>query len=66
MRVTLAGTPSNGEIEPELAISYKQVRLLMEGLKHYSSHKILDAQFVLSTRCVEIKDGAEIERKDNQ
>jgi len=42
-------------VEPEVAISCSQARLLMEGGGHQHTHKIFDPKFALPTRCVEIK-----------
>ena len=37
-------------MEPELAIFYNQARLLVVGLGHHPSHKIIDLQSVLPAR----------------
>lgn len=42
-------------MEPELAISCNQAGLPVEGLGHQPSHKTLDPQFVLPTRCAGVK-----------
>ena len=53
--MTLSKTPSNEDMEPELAIFSNQRKLLMEGLEHKPSHKTLDAQYPLPTRGAGIK-----------
>lgn len=58
MRATLAQTPSNGNIEPEPAISSNQTRYPIEGFGWETSHKIFNLQFV-HTRCARVKKGVE-------
>ena len=55
-----------GDIEPESAITSNEASLPMEGLEHQPSHKILDPQFILPTRCVGLKRGAEFEGRANE
>lgn len=45
------------DMEPELAIFCKQVRLLEEDLGHQLSHKAFDLQFLLPSRCVGLDKG---------
>ena len=55
------------DLEPELeSISYNQKHFPIEELGHQCSHKTFDPQFVLSTSCVGVKDGAELEGRANQ
>jgi hypothetical protein len=44
-----------GNMEPENTISSNQKRLPTEELGHQSSHKTFDPQFILSSRCAEVK-----------
>jgi hypothetical protein len=53
-------------MNPKLVISCNQARLPMEGLGHKLSHKTLDPQFVLPTRCAGVKEGTEFEGRANQ
>jgi hypothetical protein len=53
-------------MESELAIFCIKARLPLEGLGQQTSHKTLETQFPLPTRCAELKDGAEFEDRSNQ
>ena len=55
MRMSPAKTPSNGDMKQEMAIYCNQARLPMEGVGHQPSHKTLDPQFVMPTRCAVVK-----------
>ena len=54
-RVTLGKTPSNGDMEPETAISSKQARLPVVGLGNQLTHKNVELEFLLPIRCTVIK-----------
>lgn len=66
MKVTLAETSSNGEIDPELPIFYNQARLLLEAFRHQFSHKIFDLQFFPIYKLCREKDKTEFEGRANQ
>ena len=53
--VTLAKTPSSGDMEPELGISCNQARLPVEAQAHQPSHKTFALQFVLPVDCAGVK-----------
>lgn len=53
-------------MDPKLTVSYNQRRLPMEGLVPQPSCTIVKPQFVLPTRCSEVKDGTELEGRANQ
>jgi hypothetical protein len=55
VRVTLATTPSNGDLGPEQALSRNQATLPVEGLGQQPSHKTFKVQYVLPTRCAGVK-----------
>ena len=53
-----------GDVVFGFATSYKQVRLPIEGLGQLS-HKTLNPQYLLATRCTWVKDGTEFEGRTN-
>jgi hypothetical protein len=55
MRVTLAKIRSDGNMEPESAISYNHARLPVEGLEHQPSHGTVNLQFFMPTRYAHVK-----------
>ena len=55
IRVTLAKTHSSTGYEPEMATSYNQARLPMEGWGHRLSHTTFNTQVFLPIRCAGIK-----------
>ena len=54
-----------GDIEPELAISCIQKRFPMEKLVYQPSHKTLDPQFLLPTRCAGVKMEQKLRERPN-
>ena len=55
MRVTLAKSPSKGDMKPKLDISCNQTSLPKEGLEHQHSHMHFEQQFILPKRWVGIR-----------
>lgn len=51
--MTLAKTPSNGRLDPELTIFCNQARPQVEGLWHHPRHKTFNLQFVVPTEWTE-------------
>jgi hypothetical protein len=49
MQVTLAGTHSSGNLDPEEDTSCSQTGTAMEQQRHQPTHKIFDPEFILST-----------------
>lgn len=55
LEVTLVETPSGGDMEPQVATSYSQLGLPVEGEGHQYMHNTFNTKFDLLTIYAEIK-----------
>lgn len=54
-RVILKKPPSNGDMDPKVAIFYNKAKLLAVGMVHQPSHKTFYLKSVLPAKCAQTR-----------